>query len=870
MARKSPDDYRRLESPVSSQVVFDYICPQAVCTPAFDTSPLLAFNILWVTLPLNILMGYTIKQKIEICLKLEAEPHMTQLDLANWAKEKYGSTKPIAQTTISRILSSKNEILGSKEADFLLVRRRKQTNPLLRKILTEWITQAHWERIPITTPIIQLTAYAIWSRLPTALKDGNGVFNHKWCNSFVKKLNINLIGSPQAIRENMGYKLNKEWKLDEKLELKKYIRWLISEKNYAPCDIFTIDEFSLFYLLPLDQIFDISSIDKGLKQSSSSTENMLTIMLGCNIDGSEKLNPLVVSKHESIDVSSSSHSGLQSQLTALLSPLAIINKIGQVYQITYKSNNNKWITSSMFQDYLLTLDHKLENSTPDRNIIILLDNSSSHRMINLEFKHIKLVYLENTSKHKNPFNGPNSAKFDYLPMSFGIVEQFKILYRLQQYLEMINKQRNNSDSDTLVLPKLGSSMLNLASMKADGSTEVLSEQDYQIPFIKVIEWIHRSWDSISTQLIFLSWKHTYLINFNAPWPASNPQVVQRAQATLGPLLEGLATYDSQKSYKKLQEIMKYLNVVIPWEIDDLLGLVNERSKVSLSYASIEEIIGSCVAGHTVDEDSTKDENPPLNSTIVPEPWLATDSPALSLPESKMSVQAPRISESPLEAKTPLNALLQLAPLSSLANQPKLRQYDQLPGQSLKFGNNNYGEYTAPSPGPMSMNALLMATNVSKNEDIQASGFGSLPARQDFLPPVLMNNLGSAELKSRLGPEPALPERKRPHFMNPMPPSYFAAQAPAGLAAGQIGDTASRTPSAYPNNLISESLSRFASERNSAQSPTITETLPNEAELIGVLSRIIDASNGDGLKLSSYAVEELKSNLSKIQHKYGPN
>ncbi|SGZ49758.1 CIC11C00000000018 [Sungouiella intermedia] len=423
-------------------------------------------------------MGYNIKQKIEICLKAEAEPHLTQMDLAHWAMKQYGSSKPPSQTTISRILSSKNDIIGSKEADFLL-------------ILTEWITQAHWEQIPITTPIIQLTAYAIWTRLPTRMKDGNGLFNHKWCNNFVKKLNINLTGTPETIRENLGYKLNKEWKLDEKLELKNYIRNLIAKENYSPRDIFTIDEFSLFYLLPLDQIFDILSIDKGLKQSSSSTENMLTIMLGCNVDGSEKLNPLVVSKHETFDVSDSCHASLKANNIALLTPQALINKVGEVYLITYKSNNNKWITSSMFQDYLLTLDHKLENSTPNRNILILLDNSSSHRMINLEFKHIRLVYLENTSKHKNPFNGSNSAKFDYLPMSFGIVEEFKILYRLQQYLEMINKQRRNVELDQSTLPVLGSS-LNLPKIEGANNSEVLSESDYQVPFIKVIEWIRRS------------------------------------------------------------------------------------------------------------------------------------------------------------------------------------------------------------------------------------------------------------------------------------------------------------------------------------------------------------------------------------------
>ena len=210
-------------------------------------------------------MGYTIKQKIDICLKAESNPQMTQADLAIWAKQEYGSSRPPSQTTISRILCAKNDLIASKEVDFQLVRRRKQSNPILRRILTEWVTQATWENIPITTPIIQLTANAIWNRLPTFEKDGNGLFNQKWCNHFIKKLNINLFGNEEDIRNNPGhYELNKVWKLDEKIGLKNYLVDLIKQENYKPQDIFTIDEFQLFYSLPLDQIFDVSSIDKGL------------------------------------------------------------------------------------------------------------------------------------------------------------------------------------------------------------------------------------------------------------------------------------------------------------------------------------------------------------------------------------------------------------------------------------------------------------------------------------------------------------------------------------------------------------------------------------------------------------------------------
>lgn len=793
-------------------------------------------------------MGYTIKQKIEICLKSEANPQMTQSDLANWVFETYGGDRPPAQTTISRILSSKDTILGSKEEDFSLVRRRKQSNPLLRRILTEWITQAQWERIPITSPIIQLMANAIWTRLPASLKDGNGVFNLKWCNHFVKRLNVNLVGSTKAVRENMGYPLNKVWQLDEKIELKMYIRWLIAEKNYSPKDLFTIDEFPLFYCLPLDQIFDISSIDKGLKQSSSSSENILTIMLGCNLDGSEKLNPLVVSKHEKFDVSASSHPAFKSHNGAPLTSQALINKISEVYQISYKSNGNKWITSSMFQDYLLSLEHKIENVTPDRNIVIFLDNSSSHRMINLEFKHIKLVYMENASKHKNPYSGSfNGVKFDYLPMSFGIVDEFKILYRLQQYLEMINKQRINSERDGEKSPMSASSSLNL-QISTDAS-EVLSESDYLVPFIRVIEWIKRSWDSISPEKIFLSWKRTYILSLNTPWPASE-EVNQEASEILAPLMTSTQTYDAQKSYFKLKEIMKYLNVVIPWEIDDLLGLVNERSKVSLNYVSIEEIIGSCVLGKQEEEndDTFVEEAPPRFGDWMEAPEL--DLPRLSnIPIPKMLDNVMLVKDEDAESLTPQPPVVSPELQSPAAraslygpaspNFQTVPNVPQLPqvGQGYK---SNFTDFGALS---MSMNALLLATNVSKNEKSPPKSNLMLPMpNKEVLPPML------GRIRNRQGGDySSLPEAKR---------RSVSSQARTPLYVS------SPSPSLMSSIVSEESLLRYSMPKSD-----ITDTEKRvDDDLATLLRKVIDASNNNGIKLSNLALEELKFNLSNIQRR----
>ncbi|RLV94475.1 Protein PDC2 [Spathaspora sp. JA1] len=756
-------------------------------------------------------MGYTIKQKIDICLKAEANPQMTQSDLATWAMKQYGTDKPPSQTTISRILSCKNDLIASKETDFQLVRRRQQLNPLLRRILTEWITQAIWENIPITTPIIQSTANAIWTRLPQEEKEGNGSFNLKWCNYFIKKLNINLTGGDD---NPGGYPLNKVWKLDEKIALKQYLNLLIEQENYTPQDIFVIDEFQLFYSLPLDQIFDVSSIDKGLKQSSSSTENSLTIMLGCNIDGSEKLSPLIVGKYDKFDVSKTTHSSLKNISIDNISHTALMNKLTEAYRIFYKSNTNKWITSSMFQHYLLTLDHKISNVTPNRKILILLDDCSSHRIINVKFNHIRLVYLKNDI-NKSPYGTSYSgSKFDYLPMNFGIIEEFKILYRLQQYLEMINLQRNNSKLTTTV-----------TTGSAAPALEVLSEGDYHIPMIRVIEWITRSWHSITPERIFSSWKKTNLFKLEGNnWPSL--KVRSNAEYTLLPLITRMTNYDETKSYNKLEEIMGYLNVVIPWEIDELLGLVNERGKVTLSYASITEIIGSCLSESYDRKQSTNLTS--TSSLIRDDQWFA-----------------------------------------NTINEPA--------DNSLLFFNSKSNTFDFPYSEESTIDQLLLRPNselITPAQQITPPGFTSVS-------PILST---TSNLQYPITAKHKLPDtndwlinKKRTSYDYLTSPSNRSDVISESLLSNEQTTSIGSTPGLYQQTptLGSDSATLGNNPHHHHQQDTTTGLiLPssgnvNEFEIITCLNRIIEvgSSSNHVLKLSNSTLEELQFNLQMIQGKF---
>lgn len=879
-------------------------------------------------------MGYTIKQKIEICLKSEADPQMTQADLARWAQLQYLSTKAPSQTTISRILSSKNDLIALKEADFKLIRRRRQSNPLLRRILTEWITQATWENIPITTPIIQLTANAIWNRLPLHEKDGKGVFTPKWCNHFIKKLNINLKGSSQDALANPGnYKLNKIWKLDEKVELKAYLRDLVLQENYSPQDIFTIDEFQLFYSLPLDQIFDVSSIDKGLKQSSSSTENSLTIMLGSNIDGSEKLTPLIVGKYDRFDVSSSTHRAFKNQASTL-SQQNLMNKITEAYQLFYNSNTNKWITSSMFLKYLLTLEHKLENAVPRRKILILLDDSSSHRIINLKFKNIRLCYLKNNTNNKSPFTSLySSAMFDYLPMNFGVIEEFKILYRLQQYLQMIKLQRMTLKRDQQTFG--GSDSINLNNLKVDSvgaansssTSNVLSETDYQIPLITVLEWVKRSWESITPERIFLSWKRTKLFDMVQGWPTADAAVATRVSVSLLPLVSSSDKFDTYKSYNKLRDIMKFLNVVVPWEIDELLGLVNERGKITLSYVSIEEIIGSCLL-ESYDEEilSKLDQINGLNpeDLLSSDMWYETptNDPNTTLLDERIASYSNSHTSTASNSPPPDGQV-------QIAEQGLVSQTGRFPSVDMNFADFNQSGVNVQDT--MNINSLIAASNSLPGSDAQglstamSLGISGSPAESqpytgsskdlgiDGVDGLGIERGSLRGLAARYSStNSVLPDReldasaqlRNKHRINSgiflgekrkqlLSPGSNAVSSFPFISTPPLNDSLPSTtsPSPYsqpsltsnnggllPKSVFSGISYRSASSTNlesyRTSSPVVKPAFVatgtsladngNGSDLASLLGRVIDSANTNGLKLSNNAINELKLNLKSLQ------
>lgn len=447
-------------------------------------------------------MGYSIKQKIDICLMAESNPEMIQQDLAHWAQVRYGSVKPPSQTTISRILAKKDEFIALKEHEFKLIRRRRLSNPLLRKVLLEWISQNVWNNIPISPPIILSSASNLWKQLPKDLKEGNGEFSYRWCSQFLSKVNIQLNNV-----ENELYNKLKIWNCEERDQIKDLL------VNFDPRKIFTLSEIFLSHDLPLD------------KNYYNDESDFLTCMLCTNIDGTEKLDPLIIGRYEN-------YPSFENKSSA---------RISTQHGIIYHSNKKKWLTSTLFYDWLSILDKRL--ALTNRDIVLILDDSASHRIINIKLERIRLLYTSSNQK--------------FSPMNWGIENDFRLIFRILQYKVLIRKQK-------------------------DLNMKILNKEEIKFTMIEIFDLIKKSWSLVSELTIQSSWKKSGIL----------PNIFTKNFVKKN-------LFDNQLE-TELFDLIEEFKCNESWDVLTLLDLTIEQ-KINKIFLSNDEIVESCIIENFKDD-----------------------------------------------------------------------------------------------------------------------------------------------------------------------------------------------------------------------------------------------------------------------------
>ena len=179
-------------------------------------------------------------------------------------------------------------------------------------------------------------------------------------------------------------------------------------RNYSPKDVYNMDELGLYFdLLPSASYV----IGTDRLRATKNSKRRLTVLLGANADGSDKLVPLVIGKSKK--------------------PRCYKEKKVKKPPVNYSSNKTAWMTADIFPEYLSNWNSKLRKE--GRNVLLFYDGCSSHP-VKPTLSNIKAITF------------PPNATSVLQPMDAGVIKCFKNYYRNRVVLHIVTILKSNEKS----------------------------------------------------------------------------------------------------------------------------------------------------------------------------------------------------------------------------------------------------------------------------------------------------------------------------------------------------------------------------------------------------------------------------------------
>src|SRR6266516_5743718 len=314
-------------------------------------------------------------QKYEFC-SFAGDNKLTRREYVNWIEQKWGVR--VDESTISRILQKKEEILNTEFTNPNTKRHKTVTVPELELALKEFIL-INQNRAILNEAILIEKAKQIGNGL--GIPEGTLAFSPGWLYKFKKR---------NGIKER---KLQGEESSDDLNAITEALP-LLKDKctRYPPERIYNMDETGLFYRLEPDRTLATRRLS-GRKKN----KERLSVALCANADGSHKLNPLIIGSSAK--------------------PRCFKNVRLENLAMTYRSNAKAWMLTVLFQEWLRSFDHQVAVKHGGERVLLLLDNCPSHGIGGLDLPHVDIHFL------------PPNTTSKIQPMDAGIIVAVKRRYR---------------------------------------------------------------------------------------------------------------------------------------------------------------------------------------------------------------------------------------------------------------------------------------------------------------------------------------------------------------------------------------------------------------------------------------------------------
>ncbi|UYV72296.1 hypothetical protein LAZ67_9002504 [Cordylochernes scorpioides] len=240
----------------------------------------------------------------------------------------------IPRNTLSTYLKIKEKIIRSEsECDKGRKRLREPGNPDLDKC------QARYKKIPVSGHLIRSKAEQFATEMgKTDFKASSG-----WLDGFKERNKISfktICGESGAVNLQVA----EQWKNN--------LRELIQDKDAR--DVFNVDETGLFFKCTPDKTL---AFKHEKCHGGKLSKERVTLLVGANMDGSEKLPLLMIGK--------------------AANPRCFKNV--KTKPVDYANSARAWMTSYLFEKWLLNLDKKFTKEK--LKVILFIDNCTAHNSI---------------------------------------------------------------------------------------------------------------------------------------------------------------------------------------------------------------------------------------------------------------------------------------------------------------------------------------------------------------------------------------------------------------------------------------------------------------------------------------------------------
>ncbi|KAM7312005.1 tigger transposable element-derived protein 4 [Ixodes scapularis] len=241
----------------------------------------------------------------------------------------------IAKSTLSGIVKDEKKRLDAyNDGDFAPKRKRMRTvaHGNLEAVLIAWIRRARSDYLPVNGTVLRAKAEGILQRLNIDCSCSDG-----WLDRFRKRHELvfrSIVGEAATVDKAAC----DDWRLTKMTHLL---------EEYEPGDIYNDYETALYYqLLPKKMLSFVGGVCTGGKRNKL----RITMLLGANMSGIDKLRLLVIGKAKS--------------------PRCFKNV--KTLPVSYIANSKSWMTQALFKQWLWKVDRRFVKEKG--KVLFLVDN----------------------------------------------------------------------------------------------------------------------------------------------------------------------------------------------------------------------------------------------------------------------------------------------------------------------------------------------------------------------------------------------------------------------------------------------------------------------------------------------------------------